>query len=85
LFLRLVPNHLSCRGHHSVFEKCPSPSVVRTQVFCIKGNFLKVTIRLDASGFFGFGSLLKDGLLDTTSLGKSDFGLLSVSDDENVA
>jgi len=28
---------------------------------------------------------LKDGFLDSTSLGKSDFRLLSVSDDENVA
>ena len=49
------------------------------------GIFYYVQISLDASGFFGFGSLLKDGLLDSTSLRKSDFRLLSVSDDENVA
>ena len=49
------------------------------------GVFYYFKISLDASSFFGFGSLLKDGLLDSTSLRKSDFRLLSVSDDENVA
>ena len=49
------------------------------------GVFYYFKISLDASRFFGFGSLLKDGLLDSTSLRKSDFRLLSVSDDENVA